>query len=175
MHSRSLCSLQVIACVSGLVAASACSSMPGLSSEGVHDRYAGESWSVVVRAGETPIDEVEIRGLIPRRVITASGSAIQQQSDGSFEIDVMKVASSLADEGEAELAGTLRRRGIRRIVLDWVGDVALRVRLDNDPESALVLNRERGQDEQGSRRLPAGSPSSSTDLLPFDRFSPTRY
>jgi hypothetical protein len=140
-----------------------------------YDRYTGESWSVVVRAADASIEEVEIHGLVARSVVTASGRSIRRQADGSFEIDLTEVAASLAAEGSTELAGQLRRRGVSRILFDWVGEVALRARLDGESESALVLNRDRGGEGQGVGRLPAGSPASPTDLLPFEKFSPNRY
>jgi hypothetical protein len=157
-----------------------CSTLPGAGggSGGAswQDRYSGEDWLVVVRGSAQEVEEVEIHGLLARRVVSASGQAIQRLPDGTFEVDLLR--SSIVNQGKfsgASPAALLKSRGVSRILLDWVGDVALRVRLDGNSESALVLNRERGADESGGRRLPAGITANPGDLLPFERFSPTRY
>jgi hypothetical protein len=128
----------------------ACSSAPLGASPG-QDRYSAVHgsgrWTVVIRSGESSIDEIEIYGLVGEQPLTASGQSIRSLEGGAFEVDLGKLQLS------SETSALVRNRGVKKIVFDHVGDSALRARISGETasgeDSELILNRE--QD-----RVPAG-------------------
>ena len=150
---------------------SSCSTLnPGGSNDhtNTQDRYSAQSWLVVIRSAMSgeKIEEIEIHGLLGARAITAGTEVIRPLGEGAFEVDLSQIAERSTQQGTPEVASLIRNRGVKRIVFDRVGDAAIRARLDGDPESAFILNREQV-------RAPAGF--SERDPTLFERYSPARF
>lgn len=137
-----------------LVACATSSGLPDRQSE----RYHSQQLSVVIRSEQGRVEEVEVHGLLGSQVLTVHGDALTHRPDGTFEVDLAKASQPMPASAAASL---LSRRGVKAILFDRVGDVALRARLMGavnpaTEEEILILNRASGREPaSGALQHPA--------------------